>query len=304
MGVKTHHSRSVAAWALTRRQHGVVTRTDLLRLGFGSKAIQHRLATGRLHRVYQGVYAVGRSELTKEGRWQAALLACGTDAYLSHGSAAAFWGIEEERRGIEVVIVRDVMIRRPRLAVHRRPTLPHEDLMSHQSLPVTSPLRALLDLATYLSLKRLDRAVNEASSLDLVDPERLCRWLDLRSGEPGVRPLRALLDRDTFRLSDTELEVLFRPLALASGLSQPLTKVQVNGFEVDFFWPDLGLVVETDSLRFHRTASKQARDLLRDQTHVASGLTPLRFNHFQVKHEPAHVRAVLAATAHRLRAAR
>jgi very-short-patch-repair endonuclease len=267
-------------------------------------AIRHRIQTGRLHPVYRGVYAVGRGDLTREGHWHAAILSCGESAFLSHGSAAAFWGIEKERRGIEVVLVRDVGLRRPRISTHRRPNLPREDLLAHRSLPVTSPLRALLDLATYLDLKRLDRAVNEASSLDLVDPERLRRWLDLRAGEPGVRPLRALLDRDTFRLSDTELEVLFRPLALAAGLSQPLTKQMVNGFEVDFSWPELGLVVETDSLRFHRTASRQARDLLRDQTHVASGLTPLRFSHYQVKYEPAHVRAVLGATAGRLRAAR
>ena len=61
----------------------------------------------------------------------------------------------------------------------------------------------------------------------------------------------------------------------------------VNGFEVDFYWPDLGLVVETDGWRYHRTPSAQTRDALRDQTHTASGLTPLRFSHYQVKYEPA-----------------
>ena len=73
-----------------------------------------------------------------------------------------------------------------------------------------------------------------------------------------MRPLRTLLDRHTFRLSDSDLEIFFRPIATAAGMPQPLTKVIVDGYEVDFFWPDLGLVVETDGLRYHRTASEQA----------------------------------------------
>ena len=74
----------------------------------------------------------------------------------------------------------------------------------------------------------------------------------------GVRALRRLLDRDTFQLSDSDLEILFRPLAAAAGLSPPLGKRMVNGFEVDFHWPALGLVVETDGLRYHRTPAAQA----------------------------------------------
>ncbi len=133
-----------------------------------------------------------------------------------------------------------------------------------------------------------------------IDPEALRSALDDRAGEPGVRPLRLLLDRRTFCLSDAELEVLFRPLAAAAGLPVSMTKVWVNGFEVDFFWPDLGLVVETDGFRYHRTASTQTKDAVRDQTHTAAGLTPLRFSHWQVKHEPAHVHQILEATRRRL----
>ena len=75
----------------------------------------------------------------------------------------------------------------------------------------------------------------------------------------------------------------------------------VNKFEVDFFWPDLGLIVETDGWRYHRTPSAQTRDALRDQIHTAAGLTPLRFSHYQVKYEPEHVRRILARTAANLR---
>jgi very-short-patch-repair endonuclease len=147
----------------------------------------------------------------------------------------------------------------------------------------------------------LERAVNEADKRDLIDPEALRAAITGFAGEPGVVALRALLDRHTFRLSDSDLERLFRPLAVAAGLPLPLTKVWVNGFEVDFFWPDLGLVVETDGLRYHRTAAAQARDHLRDQAHTAAGLTPLRFTHRQVKYERSHVLTVLRTTARHLR---
>jgi very-short-patch-repair endonuclease len=71
----------------------------------------------------------------------------------------------------------------------------------------------------------------------------------------------------------------------------------VNGFEVDFHWPDLGLVVETDGLRYHRTPSTQARDAQRDRAHVIAGVSPLRFTHYEVKHEPAGVRESLIRAA-------
>jgi len=162
------------------------------------------------------------------------------------------------------------------------------------------PIQTLIDLGTELSPNRLERAVNEADKLDLVDPESLRAALEERAGEPGVRPLRELLDGLTFRLSDSELEARFRRLAAAAGLPPPLTKHPLNGFEVDFYWPDFGLVVETDGFRYHRTVSAQTRDALRDQTHTAAGLTALRFSHRQVRHEPARVTAVLKRTAARL----
>jgi len=181
-----------------------------------------------------------------------------------------------------------------------RPSLPDRDIVTCDRIPVTCPARTLLDLATELEPAALERAVNEADKRDLIDPDNLRATLDRYAGEPGVRPLRTLLDKHTFRLSDSELEVVFRSIATTAGLPQPLTKVWVNGFEVDFFWPDIGLIVETDGLRYHRTPAAQARDRLRDQTHTAAGLTTLRFTHSQVKHNREHVRAVLQRTARAL----
>jgi very-short-patch-repair endonuclease len=80
-----------------------------------------------------------------------------------------------------------------------------------------------------------------------------------------------------------------------------LTGRRINGFKVDFYWPDLGLVVETDGLRYHRTPAQQARDRSRDQAHTAAGLTCLRFTHAQVRYEPEQAEKTLRAVARRLR---
>jgi very-short-patch-repair endonuclease len=283
---------------MARSQHGVVARRDLLKIGFSSAAIEHRIARGRLHPVARGIYTVGWPLADRKQGWMAAVLACGEMAALSHASAAALWEISEDRPGpIDISVRRHCGLRRPGLRVRVRPRLPERDFTERHRIPVTTPVRTLIDLAAELTPKRLERAVNEADKRDLIDPESLRQALDEHPGERGVRPLRLLLDRQTFRLSDTELEVLFRPIAARAGLPMPLTKEMVNGFEVDFYWPDLGLVVETDGLRYHRTPSAQARDALRDQTHTAAGLTPLRFSHYQVRYEPGHVRDVLIRTA-------
>jgi very-short-patch-repair endonuclease len=158
----------------------------------------------------------------------------------------------------------------------------------------------LIDLALCLDRRSIERAINEADKYDLVHPPQLRRALDERVGEPGAARLRQILDRRTFRLTKEELERRFLPLARKAGLPVPLTGQFVNEFEVDFYWPELGLVVETDGLRYHRTPAEQARDRLRDQAHTAAGLTQLRFTHEQVRYEPEHVLAVLRATAARV----
>ncbi|HWM54793.1 MAG TPA: DUF559 domain-containing protein [Solirubrobacterales bacterium] len=232
----------------------------------------------------------------------AAVLACGDGAMLSHRSAAALWEIGTERRGVvDISVARRCELRRPGLRVRGRPSLQPEDIVSRDGIPVTSPIRTLVDLATELSPIRVERAVNEADKRDLVDPETLQRSLADYAGQPGTPVLRHLLDRRTFRLSDSDLEVLFRPIAAAAGLPTPLTKLRINGYEVDFFWPELGLVAETDGLRYHRTPATQARDAQRDRTHVLAGMTSLRFTHYEIKYEPARVRDALARTSALLR---
>jgi very-short-patch-repair endonuclease len=290
-------------WQLVGRQHGVVSRAQLLALGFGRQWIRRRIANGRLHPIRRGVYAVGRPQLSRHGHWMGAVLRCGPDALLSHRSAAALWQIGDECPGAIEVSVPAHVLRRPEpdIAIRRRTGLASADRTRHDGIPVTSPSATLIDLATCLPPDRLVATVNEADKRGLVDPDELRTMLDDRKGRPGVPVLRETLDRFTFVLTDSELERRFLPIARAAGLPLPQTGVRLNGFKVDFHWPDLGLVVETDGLRYHRTPAQQARDRLRDQAHTAAGLTPLRFTHAQVRWEPVHVRSTLAKVVVRLR---
>ncbi|MDX6589270.1 MAG: hypothetical protein QOI84_544 [Solirubrobacterales bacterium] len=189
MAGKIRDSRSGQAWEAARQQHGVLTRRQLLALGFTSKAIEHRLRTGRLHDVGQGVYAVGRPQLTRFGRWMAAVLACGDGAALSHRSAAALWGIGiEQGSGVDVSVRRKSDLRRPGIRVRIRPSLPAKDVTTRNRIPLTTSVRTLIDIATELSPNRLERAVNEADKHDLIDPESLRRALDDHAGQLGVPP--------------------------------------------------------------------------------------------------------------------
>lgn len=271
------------------------------------EAIRHRLRTGRLRPVMRGVYSVGRPELSERGRWMATVLASGPGALLSHRSAAQLWGIlghhDSRRRtssAVDVVVARPTTGGRPGVRLHRRVGLRDCECCEVDGIPVTDPVSTLVDIAPGLSEPELERAVNEACQRGLVDPDGLRAALRTFPKRSGVGRLRRLLDRDDFAVTDKHLEQRFLPIALAAGLPVPETQVLVNGHRVDFFWRSLGLVVEADSLRYHRTAAKQTVDQRRDQAHTAAGLTPLRFTHRQVFYEPDYVRRTLERTAVRL----
>jgi very-short-patch-repair endonuclease len=272
------------------------------------------VARGRLHPVellrgspLAGVYAVGRPDLTRHGRWIAAVLCCGSEALLSHESAAALWGIRdlavkrERRHGIDVSLPAQVRRRREGIRVHRSSLLRSGDRAEREAIAVTSPARTLIDLGSVLTPGQLEAAVNEADKHDLIDPESLRLVVTGAPRLPGIKSLRDLLDRRTFRLTDSELERRFLRLVRRAGLRVPQTGVRVRGHKVDFFWPDLGLVAETDGLRYHRTATQQARDRRRDQDHTAAGLTTLRFTHAQIAFEADRVTAILIKVARRAR---
>ena len=306
----TDHSRQTAErdaaiWELVGRQHGVIARRQLLALGLAPRQIEQRIASGRLHPAWRGIYAVGRPQLDRRGRWMGAVLACGPEAVLSHSSAAALWGFGPDHDDpMEVSVPAARRGRRPGIRVHRRAASVLGDITIWDGIPLTSPVRTLVDLATRLRPMQLERAVNEADKLGRVQADVLLASLGAHRGEPGVAPLRRLLEPSSFRLTDSALEQRMKRLARAVGLPVPETQAWVNGFRVDFFWAELGIVLEADGLRYHRTASQQKRGLERDQAHLAAGMWPLRFSHWQISRDPAHVQKVLRSTVIRAEAAR
>jgi very-short-patch-repair endonuclease len=294
-------SSNHAARALARRQQNNLTRKQLLELGYSHDAIRHRLATGRLHPVFRGVYAVDRPHVLPEGVWMAAVLRFGVGAVLSHESAAALWGFRPHRPGlIEISIPAERKAREPGIRAHRTRTLVTGEVGRRKGIPVTSPIRTLIDIAPRLAPAARERAMNEADRLGLTDPERVRAALAIGPRRHLAHVLRDTIDRRTFTKTRSDLERDFIPLARAAGLPKPFTQQIVNGYEVDFYWPDLGLVVESDGLRYHRTPARQAKDRRRDQTHTAAGLTPLRFTDEQIDYEQPHVVQTLRATAQRL----
>jgi very-short-patch-repair endonuclease len=221
----------------------------------------------------------------------AAVLTCGPTAVLSHDSAASLWGILPQQRHASIHVSIPITHRRGRLGIviHRRTTLTWAEVGRRDGIPITTPTRTLIDISGRLPTKRLEAAVNEADKLDLIDPEALRAALGEFSGQPGAAVVRRLLDRRTFSLTDSDLERRFLRLVRRAGLPRPETGCSVNGFKVDFHWPRIGLIVETDGLRYHRTPAQQARDRRRDQVHTAAGMTALRFTHSQVRFEAAFV---------------
>ncbi len=203
-------------WALVARQHGVLARWQLLSLGMSADAIKHRMTNGRLHPVWRGVYAVGRPQLSHEGWWMAAVLACGPHALLSHFAAAALWRVAPWIKRIDVSVPAHVARKRPGITVHRR-VLDPSDLTEHRGIPVIGVVPTLVDLATHLERDALEAAISDADKRGLVDPERLRTSLDQMSPRPGLGILRRTLDRRTFRATDSWLERRFMAIARRRG---------------------------------------------------------------------------------------
>ena len=164
---------------------------------------------------------------------------------------------------------------------------------------MTAPV-VIVDLAAGLGRGPLETVINEADIRGLITVPALRATLDDMPRRAGKRNLAETLDRRTFRFTRSQLERAFIPLALKAGLPRPETCVMVNGWEVDFYWPELDFVVEADGLAYHRTPQQQARASLRDHAHAAAETERLRFTHSQIRYEPGYVVALLAKLARRL----
>jgi hypothetical protein len=259
------------------RRHGVVSREQLHAIGFSNTMVRDRVASGRLHRLYRGVYAVGHTVIPRNGRYLAAVLACGDGAALSHRSAAELWGIRPTAAArIDVTVPHTSGVRSSARIVVHRPRRPAATT-TLEGIPVTEPGQTLADLAMALPRRALEKAVEmaEARRLHVAIPD----------GHPGVKRLAEAARHDLGTTTRSSLEDAFLELCDAHGIPRPLVNTVVEGYEVDFCWPEERLIVETDGYEHHGTRAAFERDRARDARLTARGWRVVRLTDAQVRRD-------------------
>jgi Transcriptional regulator, AbiEi antitoxin len=259
---------------LVRRQHGYVTRGQLLALGLGPYAIRYRIAAERLLPVYPGVYAFGHVPDLSIDRAAGAVLTCGPTAALSHGSASSLWGFSK-RWALPFEVTARVDRRRAGIRVHRSTALTGRDVTYHYGIRVTSPARTALDVAPRLNGQRLARFVNDALRSRYLRRGALRELLERLPRHPGTRRLAPFV-ATPHNPTRSELEDAFLAFAGRFGLPAPEVNTSPVSPEVDALFCLEGLIVELDGFEDHSSRSAFERDRDRDADHLARGLATVR----------------------------
>lgn len=278
--------RQRLAW-LASRQLGVVSLEQLYCLGFSYEQVRRMVATGTLHRLFHGAYAVGHDSVIDRAHLLAAQLSLGPRAFLSHRSAAAIHGLRPVNiHDIELTVVGSAARKRSRLTIHRTATEPHgADVKTSGLFRVSSVLRALVELSPRETPGELERLVTVAVQkrllrLDVNDGRAdVEAALERHKGWPGTGKLAAVLA--PYRRADSsksELERAFdRLLAKHPEIPQPQRNVHIDIWEIDRFWPQHRLAVELDGRPYHVAVRDMERDRVKDAALQKLGLVPLRF---------------------------
>jgi very-short-patch-repair endonuclease len=250
-----------------------------------------------LHRIHRGVYAVGHPGLTAEGRWLAAVKACGPGAVLSHPSAGMLYGFvrwEDRLPDVTSAKVRSV----EGVRTHRTRELHPWDARRHRGIPVTSPERTILDLAVTWDDRALRRAMSRAQSLHLVNPRTLAAILDRTQARPGRKRYARVLASGP-PPTRSELEDRLHDLVLAGGFALPDVNVpiRIDGRRVipDLRWPQQRLVVEADGALWHDNPQARADDAERQALLEAHGERVLRVTWEQATLHAAQTLARISA---------
>jgi very-short-patch-repair endonuclease len=271
----------------------VLTLRQIEAVGLSARAVRDRAASGRLCRVHAGVYAVER--LDDRGRWMAAVLACGVGTVLSHRSAAALWGLGNEKTRIDVSAPGRAGRSREGIDVHRTDKLDPGDLTMHERIPCTTPARTLLDLAAVSDRRVLERAVDRAEELRLFDLDAFHELLGRHPRRRGRRALAAVLadyERSTTTRSVAEERML--ALIVAADLPQPRVNAWIalddnTGYEADFLWPDARLIAEVDGRTQHARRRAFAHDRQRDRRLALAGYETRRYAASELQSRPDRV---------------
>ena len=228
----------------------------------------------------------------------AAVFAAGNNAVLSHASAAAAWELRRPGAGAIHVTVPGSQGRKRRngIVVHRIATLDPDETTSHRAIPITTPVRTVIDLATTLNGRPLEQALDRAEQLRLVDFADLARRVADRPGRPGSPSLQAVLSLYTAGSTVTRSDLEERFLALCDdhGLRRPDVNTRIEGVEVDFVWRDSRLIVEGDGYAYHRSPSAFETNRERDVILALAGWQVLRFTWTQVTRRATWVARAIA----------
>ena len=283
-------------------------------IGFSDRAIDHAIEMGRLHRIFRGVYALGRETVGERGRLLAAALACGHEAVISHRSAGGLLGLLDKGPAVIDVIAPPSRGRAiDGIRFHRVRAPRREEAGTVEGIPCTSPARTLVDLAGTVGDRTLRSCFERAAQRKLLDIPAIEASMDPgRRGNPSLRRLidewrkAATVARKGKLKSPLEAKVL--PLLLHRNLPAPLlnapTKIPNGRIEVDFLWPHHRFVVEADSRAFHTTPIAFERDRWRDRELLRAGYTTLRVTHQEAERESPAVAAAIAEVLTRPRPSR
>jgi Transcriptional regulator, AbiEi antitoxin/Protein of unknown function (DUF559) len=270
---------------LAARQHGSVTSTQLVALGFSPTQIAHRVRQGRLFRPHRGVFAVGRPPGTPLERAAAAVLACGPAAALSHQAALALWGFADRwPDAFDVTITSGD--RRPKgITVHRSTVLTRRDIRVQLGIHATSPARTILDSTPGTPARQLTRRVNNALLTPFLTRSQLADVCARFPTHPGATLLKPFADH-TDGPTRSPQEDDFPTFCERSGLPRPDMNARIAGHEVDAVFVAERLIVELDGWEFHRTRDAFEDDRNRDADTLAAGFATLRITYDRFHHQP------------------
>jgi hypothetical protein len=261
----------------------VVARRQLVEMGLSEDAIDDRLGMGRLHRLHRGVYAVGHRVLPQEGLWLAAVLASGQNGVLSHGSAAALWGIQRQGRQERIdVAVPHSLRSTPRIRRHRSRLAPGEATVRRR-IPVTTLARTILDISTETSVEGLEGVIRQAEYLHrfrLVDLEGLLDRHPRRRGATVIKDCLERLGRGPRGRRRSRIEDRFAALLAGTDLPQPdlnaLIDLGDRKIEADCLWQAQRVIAELDGGQSHGTRAAFESDRERDRRLQAAGWRVIR----------------------------
>jgi very-short-patch-repair endonuclease len=267
---------------LARRQHGLVTRDQLVRLGWTPGRITRRVRQGRWVRVAPSVYDVAPGSVDDRRALHAVVLSTG--GWASHRSAGWLSGLIDDPPPCPEVVVATGHDRAAVHALVRRSTdVRRTHRIEIDGIRCTTVNRTLLDLAGVVPIEVLDDAMSRALSTGRTSIRRLDNLLARPlHGRRGAAALRRSLDqfRDRRHHVESRLEAIVNRAVAASDLPEPVRQFPVRigsrVFRLDFAWPDERVFLEADGFAFHSSRRQFQADRERQNLLAVAGWAPLR----------------------------